>query len=680
MTISASSQIEQLALKFLALCLLIGLIYWPGLHGGFIADDFPNIVDKNGIQVHHLNFEEIYSAWSANSSGALKRPIASVSFALNYFFSGQKLISADFKLTNIVIHILNAFLVLLISQKLFSVLYQKLTAQILGFICALVWALHPLQLTSVLYVVQRMNSLSFSFMLAGFWVYLTGRLNLDKPGRIWLMYAGCLGGTALAVITKENGALLPFLMLITEITLFRSRTPKSQPEPKHLIYTFYALTAVIPAILAIAYLLSHPDFVLGAYTFRDFNLTERLMTQARALFYYLGLLIYPDNTELGLFHDDFAISRSLFEPITTLPAIFGIFLLLSVAGWCIYKKQQPLVSFAIAWFLVGHSMESSIFPLEIMFEHRNYVPSFGIIFGVVGIIYPLTQKIQKTALVNCLYVGLIFSLAAATYSRTNIWSSPGTIAYFEMRNHPHSVRAQTAYAKYAGHIKGENTIAYEHYIIAAKLDQHDVSALIEGYIALNRVMLKQPINETIITSLPESFGAPLVLNKDYLNNLLEKLNQQILERLASKPNATSTMPAIRVAVNCLVDHRPECQGMAETIKGWAKTAGNNPYYPDKAMMAVITAKIYFYQGNIDGALEELASAINYEPETFYYYGEKATLYLAVEELDKAEQVLNQAAATLKLLGDDLLEISRLKETIANGRLIIAKANKIDQGR
>lgn len=669
---AASYPIEQIALKFLAFLLLIGFIYLPGLQGGLIADDYPNIVENNGIQINHLSLAELNSAWNANDSGSLKRPIASVSFALNYFFSGQKIDSADFKLTNIGIHIFNAILIFLISSRLFSALSKHLPAQTLGFVCALTWALHPLQLTSVLYIVQRMNGLSFSFMLIGFAIYLNGRLNLDKPGRIWQMYAGCVGGTVLAMLTKENGALLPFLMFITELTLFRCCLSASQASIKHKLYGFYGLTAVVPALVVIGYLLSHPDFVLGGYAFRDFSLAERLMTQARALFYYLGLIFYPDNTQLGLFHDDYVTSRSLFEPITTLPSILGILLLTGVVAVCIKRRQLPLVSFAIAWFLTAHSMESSIFPLELMFEHRNYIPSFGIIFGLVGSIYPLTQKIRKTSLVNCLYAGLIFSLAAATYVRANIWSSPGSIAYFEVRNHPLSVRAHVTYAKYLERMKGEDMEAYEHNLIAAKLDEHDVSALIDGYIGLNRVMHKKVIENNPKAGFPSGFDSPLELNKTYLENLLEKLDREIMRRLAEKPNPTSTMIVLRMATNCLINGKPECQPMAENIKAWASAAEANPSYPNKAIMAVITAKVNFNQGHIDLALENMTKAIRYEPESFYYYGEKAYLYVVLNEFDKAEQVLNEVTAAHKLPGNDLLEVSRLREAIANGRLAKAK--------
>lgn len=675
-----SYPVEQLALKLFLLFLLIGFIYLPGINGGLIADDFPNIVDKNGIQINHLNQRELYSAWSANTSGLLKRPIASVSFALNYFFSGQKIVAADFKLTNIGIHILNAFLVFFVSRRLFSAVSKELPAQKLGLICALVWAVHPLQLTSVLYIVQRMNSLSFTFMLAGYLIYLSGRLQLGKPGRIFLMYAGCIGCTVLAALTKENGALLPFLMFVTEITLLRCCAPVSQVNQKNQLYGFYGLTAVIPAIIAIIFLASHPNFVLDNYTFRDFNLSERLMTEARALFYYFGLLIYPDNTQLGLFHDDYPVSRSFLNPITTLPAILGIVLLIVTSAICIYRKQYPYLSFAIAWFLTSHSMESSILPLEIMYEHRNYVPSFGIIFSVVGIIYPITQKIKKTALINFLYASLILSLAAATFTRANIWSSPGGITYFETRNHPHSLRAQTTYAKFLERVKGEDADAYSHYILAAQLDKADVSSLVDAFISLNRIKLKTPLSDDGKNELPIGYNAPVKLNQDYIDQLAKQLNLEIIGRLNFKPTAISTMMSLRMATNCLLEGKLECQNMADNIHTWANAAIANSWYPNKAIMAVINAKIDFFQGNVDSALENLTKAIEYEPGNFYYYGETAYLYIVLNQFDKADQILDDAVKQYHFGGDDLLEISRLKETIANGRLIIAKANKIDQGR
>ncbi|MFA5984929.1 MAG: hypothetical protein WC782_13010 [Methylococcaceae bacterium] len=663
----------SLILLLVTLFTLISLIYYPGITGGLMADDFPNIADNNGIQIEQLSLDNLSSAWSANSSGLLKRPISSLSFALNYYFSGQQINPAHFKLTNIGIHIINSFLVFFISRLLFAATSKHFPAQKLGFICALIWAVHPLQLTSVLYIVQRMNSLSFMFMLAGFLVFLKARLQFEKPGQLLLMLAGCLFGTLFAAFSKENGVLLPFLILVTEITLLRN-VPIQNPRNRNKLYSFYTITAIIPALIAVSYLLTHSSFFLNGYNYRDFSFTERLATEARALFYYLGLLFYPDHSQLALYHDDYSVSRSLFNPVSTLPAILGVLGLLIIAAVCIIRKQLPYLSFAIAWFFVAHSMESSIFPLEIMFEHRNYVPSFGIIFGLVGLIYPLTRHINKPILVNLLYASIVLGLSLATFSRASIWSSSSSIAYFEMRNHPMSVRAQSTYAKSIELKNGPDSEIYQHYLKAAQLDLQEISPLTEMFIILNRIILDQAsLTPASNFALPSSYTAPLVENKTYLLALSELLNKEILRRIKTKSNPLRTVISLRVVTNCLLNNFKDCRDAAPNLLAWTEAALQKPDFPDKGTISIIRAKTLFYQGKLEEAYKNVDLAIQYSPNEFYFYAEKAYFHIVTKEFDKAEQVLDDVAATHNLLGTDLREISKLKGLIQHKRAELAQS-------
>lgn len=154
-----------------------------------------------------------------------------------------------------------------------------------------------------------MNSMATMFMLAGFLVFLKGRLQLEKPSGIILMVLGCVLGTGLGSLCKENALLLPLLIFVTELTLL----PSIPPASRFKVNAYYAATAILPALFGALYLLTHPDYILNGYLSREFDLPERLMTQSRVLFYYLGLLLYPDNTELSLAHDDFTLSKGCYS-------------------------------------------------------------------------------------------------------------------------------------------------------------------------------------------------------------------------------------------------------------------------------------------------------------------------------------------------------------------------------
>ena len=128
--------------------------------------------------------------------------------------------------------------------------------------------------------------------------------------------------------------------------------------------------------MGVVTVLVNPELFLGGYEGRDFDLLQRLLTQARVLFLYLGLLLIPDIRRFGLYHDDLVTSTGLFDPSSTFLAVVAWAVIVVFILWGA-RRRAPW-AFASAWFLVGHGMESTIVPLEQMHEHRNYVPSVGI--------------------------------------------------------------------------------------------------------------------------------------------------------------------------------------------------------------------------------------------------------------------------------------------------------------
>jgi hypothetical protein len=103
----------------LAAFVLTIAVYWPGLFGGFLFDDYPNIVDNHGVQPSNASFSSLVGAALSSPSSEFKRPLASLSFAANYLISG--LDPYWMKLTNLVIHLLNGLLVFLLARSLLRI-------------------------------------------------------------------------------------------------------------------------------------------------------------------------------------------------------------------------------------------------------------------------------------------------------------------------------------------------------------------------------------------------------------------------------------------------------------------------------------------------------------------------------------------------------------------------------
>ncbi len=188
-------------------------------------------------------------------------------------------------------------------------------------------------------------------------------------GRSRLAFYALCGACALAAFaTKENTAVLPITFLLYDLFFIQGISAVSAKRVLKL--------AVLPVAIVLVLGLIYTDFSLQRAIYesgvRPFSPLERLLTQGRVLFFYVSLLLYPIPSRLTFLHD-IDISRSLFDPWTTLAAIVGIVLCLLFAA--VKARRYPLLSFAILFFVLNHLIEGTVIPLELIFEHRNYIPS-----------------------------------------------------------------------------------------------------------------------------------------------------------------------------------------------------------------------------------------------------------------------------------------------------------------
>lgn len=429
----------------LVLAALLGaLAYWPGLQGGYVFDDTPNIINNTSLHVTEPRIESwLEAAWSSPSS-ALRRPLASLSFALNHYFTG--LDPRPMKVTNLTIHFANGLLLFLVLR---SVVSWRATGPVgaltpspgrlapvwIAAITASIWVLHPINVTSVLYVVQRMESLANLFVLCGLGAYVLARTREGWPSRalLWIGFPACL---LLGLGAKESAALLPLYVLALELCVFRGKRARRVE-----LLAFYTLFLVLPGVLALA--LVAPAFLdPAAYAMRDWGLMERLLSQPRALWTYIQLLLVPVPGAFGLYYDHFQVSTGLLSPWTTLPALLALagLVILSVA----LIRSQPLVALGLLWFLCAHALTSSIIPLEIAFEHRNYFASGGLLLAVcAALLGSRSIKVHRAGTAALFVLTLV-----ATYSladRAREWSHPARLSQAEAERNPGSARAVYGY-------------------------------------------------------------------------------------------------------------------------------------------------------------------------------------------------------------------------------------------
>jgi Tfp pilus assembly protein PilF len=407
---SANSNPKNETLLLSLLAIVVILIYADTLTTPFIFDDIHNIRDNPHIRVTSLDLENLTRA--AFQSPESSRPVANISFALNYYLSGLNL--AGFHLVNIMIHL---------TGGIFLYYFAKATLKTPGLHCrsekcrwipfftTFLWMVHPLQTQSVAYLVQRMNSLAAAFYILSMLLYVKFRLGAGTR-RKWMSFAGCVLAGALAVGTKEIAATLPIFIILYEWYFFQRLSLKWGRQ--HFLVLGGILLLFI--IISLSYLDYDPVFrILSAYRHRDFTLLQRVLTQFRVVVFYVSLLLWPQPSRLNLDHD-FALSYSLTDPVTTLISMVVITALIALA--ILTAKREPLLSYGILWFFGNLAIESSVIGLELVFEHRNYLPSMVIILAMVALVIQYAKATWMGIVFLCV-VGILFTVW--TYERNQVW-------------------------------------------------------------------------------------------------------------------------------------------------------------------------------------------------------------------------------------------------------------------
>lgn len=434
--------------KFYFLCLFIiiftCIIYFKGLFGDYVFDDPVNILENKKIQISSLDFYSLKAAALSGDAGPLGRPVSMLSFAINYYFTGFN--PFYFKLTNLVIHLLNGVIIFIFSKQILLNLLNnnENKAKNLALIVMLIWLVHPLNLTSILYVVQRMTSLATLFGFMAIMWYCLWRNNLKTTKNTVGYFILILISLLLSVFSKESGVLFLLLIYWIELTIFQGRDLSGQAINIKSIKLIHVLWCIgFLGFFALCYI-AIPFTDSSNFLRRDFSLSERLFTEARVIFLYLKLFFLPTLSDLSLYHDDFLISKSVLDPITTL---YSLIALISITFLCIvlYKKY-PIALFAWGWFLISQLLESTVVSLELIHEHRNYFSTIGFIILFVCLFSKIEKKTTKLSLYVLASV-YIANLSFTTLQRSLIWSNLVDQAAFDAATHPKSDRANYQMAR-----------------------------------------------------------------------------------------------------------------------------------------------------------------------------------------------------------------------------------------
>jgi len=364
------------------------LAYSNTFHVPFHFDDRPNITQNSNVQIKVFTWDRV-ERLVKNTYKESIRVFSYFTLALNYYFGGFNVFG--YHLVNFIIHVASGiflywFLLLTFNLPSLKEKYGAISYKVALF-SSLIFISHPIQTQSVTYIVQRMTSMAGMFYLLSLVLYVKGRLSTGRP-RV-LYFGGMVLSYLLGVFSKENVAILPLFIALYEFYFFQKLDLSS--KGRKILLSLTGALLILGAFGFIIWGERYINVIIEGYEYRTFTMSERVLTQFRIVLYYATLLIYPHPSRLNLDYD-FPISKTILDPSTTLICIVIIAGLIGYSFWA--AKKRPILSFCILWYFGNLLIESSIFPLEMVYEHRLYIPAAGLFVLFSLLVIRGVQKLE----------------------------------------------------------------------------------------------------------------------------------------------------------------------------------------------------------------------------------------------------------------------------------------------
>ncbi len=413
--------------------------------------DSPFLYDGIGMLKNNPEIKNLNKAFG-NLSG-FNRSITYLTFAFNYYFSGMS--PAGYHTFNLIFHILTSLGVGFFIYKT-SLLTAKegenarRRSKWIGFLSTFIFGLHPVHTEAVTYIYQRATVLSAAFYVFSMIAYIKFRSSRSKTKK-WLFLGVLVLCAYLGMASKANTFMLPFFLVLYEFFFFKDLNWRKMG--KNFLY-------IIPAgglMFGFAIYVRGMNFMrtmFSRYDVRPFTLTERILTEFRVVVYYISLIFYPHPSRLKLAYN-LDLSTSLISPPETLYSFLVIVFLTALA--VVTAEKYRTISFGIFWFFGNLVLESTVFPLKLIFEHRLYLPSIGLILVFCVLFTETLEKLDSVkgkmnvpGKISSKAIGiiaasiLILLLSISTYTRNHDWRSRISIWKDAVSKTPESVDALNA--------------------------------------------------------------------------------------------------------------------------------------------------------------------------------------------------------------------------------------------
>jgi protein O-mannosyl-transferase len=650
------SHCRKLVFAILSLAIILLGVYGNSFDCSWQFDDAPNITDNPNLHMTKVSWEQINRALKSdrNNPHFFYRPVACLSFALNHYFGGLDVFG--YHLVNLIIHFLSSvFLFLFIFNTLHLPSLRERyasNAYAVALLATVLWAINPIQTQAVTYIVQRMASLAAMFYILSMYFYLKARTATHAKSKVAFFASSGLS-FLLALGSKENAAMLPMSLFLYEAIVIQEKTKLFFRRN----LKWFVLVCSIIAIIGLIYFYFKQgtifSFVKG-YENRPFSLTERLLTQPRVFIFYISLLLYPMPNRLSIAHS-FEVSTSLFEPISTFFAI--LFLIGLIALSVAIVRKRPLFAYCTLFFIMNHLIESTIFPLELIFEHRNYLPSmlFFVPIGV-GFCYVLEHFSYRKRMkyVLCAFIVLLFvGLGHSTFMRNFTWKNGKSLWIDASEKAPGEIRVHHNLGKfYQDHGLREQAIEEYKKALEAPTGNRRDEAIATQY---NLGKLHTDMGD--LENGKNYYEKALAMNSRFIPAVINLAN--IFSRLGEAESANALLRNV-LEMNPSDPHANLNVGLYYLKRNEPDKAIEHLFKAKKAGILEGNANLYLgiahrQKGEFGKASLYLRSAIDKGHRPFDARLHLAEVYMRSNLTNRAEQEIEEA---LKILAQDKERFSR----------------------